>query len=117
MNTISELKLIHIFSKLFVLRLPNKKSVSFGNIPETNSDLLHFLKYSAPNKTEIFDFGYNMDALTKIDYYLDGLDTALKGATEEVYTFDWIHSKQSIERVFKASCNSSRIIIEHSKLD
>ena len=58
-----------------------------------------------------------MDALTKIDYYLEGLDTALKGVTEEVYTFDWIHSKQSLERVIKASCNSSRIIIEHSKLD
>ena len=118
MNTISELKLIHIYQILFVLRLPNKKSVSFGNIPETNSDLLHFLKHSAPNKTKIFVFGWGHNsAVTKIDYYLDGLDTALKGVTNEVYTDYWIHSKQSLERVFKASWNSSRLIIEHSKLD
>ena len=53
----------------------------------------------------------------KIDYYLDGLDTALKGATKEVYIRFWIHSKQSLERVFKASSNSSRFIIYNSKLD
>ena len=79
--------------------------------------MLNFLEYSAPNKIEIFDFGLNMAALTKIDYYLDGLDTALKGVTKEVYTFDWIHSKQSLERVFKASSNSCRLIIRYSKLD
>ena len=58
-----------------------------------------------------------MSELTKIDYYMDGLDIALKGATKEVYTRYWIHSKQSLERVFKASCNSSRLIIICSKLD
>ena len=58
-----------------------------------------------------------MSELTKIDYYLDGLDTALKGATKEVFTYYWIHSKQSLERVFKASSNSSRLIIRLSKLD
>ena len=58
-----------------------------------------------------------MSGLSKIDYYLDGLDTALKGATKEVYTNYWIHSKQSLERVIKASCNASRLIIRHSKLD
>ena len=55
--------------------------------------------------------------MVKIDYYLDGLDTALKGTTKEVYIGHWIHSKQSLERVIKASCNSSRLIIELSKLD
>ena len=58
-----------------------------------------------------------MDTLTKIDYYLDGLDTALKGVTNDVYTNRWNHSKQSLERVIKASCNSSRLIIRYSKLD
>ena len=53
----------------------------------------------------------------KIDYYLDGLDTALKGAAKEIFTCYWIHSKQSLERVFKASCNSSRLIFRYSKLD
>ena len=78
--------------------------------------MLCFLKYSAPNKTKIFVFGY-YNTLNKIDYYLDGLDTALKGATKEVFTEFWIHSKQSLERVFGASCNSSRLIIRWSKLD
>ena len=58
-----------------------------------------------------------MGALTKIDFYLDGLDTALKGVTKEVFTFCWIHSIQSLERVFKASYNASRLTIRHSKLD
>ena len=58
-----------------------------------------------------------MSALTKIDYYMDGLDTALKGVTKEAYIYQWIHSKQSLERVFKASSNSSRLIIGYSKLD
>ena len=55
--------------------------------------------------------------LYKIDYYLDGLDTAFKGVTKEVFTFCWSHSKLSLERVIKASCNASRIIISCSKLD
>ena len=59
----------------------------------------------------------NVITLKKIEYYLDGLDTALKGVTKEVFTRLWIHSKQSLERVFKASCNSSRLIIKWSKLD
>ena len=58
-----------------------------------------------------------MSGLTKIEYYLDGLDIALKGVSKEVYTEYWNHSKQSLERVFKASCNSSRLIISYSKLD
>ena len=55
--------------------------------------------------------------MVNIDYYLDGLDTALKGATKEVYTNYWNYSKQSLERVLKASCNSSRLVIRYSKLD
>ena len=58
-----------------------------------------------------------MKALSKIDYYLDGLDTALNGVTKESYIYYWNHSKQSLERVFKASSNSSRLIIGNSKLD
>ena len=58
-----------------------------------------------------------MDEITKIDCYLDGLDSALKGVTKEVYTNNWIHSKKSLERVFKASANSSRLIIRDSKLN
>ena len=58
-----------------------------------------------------------MSALTKIDYYLDGLDSALKGVTKEVFINYCIYSKQNLERVFKASCNSSRLIIKNSKLD
>ena len=58
-----------------------------------------------------------MSALNKIDYYLDGLDKALKGVTKESYIYQWIHSKQSLERVFKTSSNSSRLIIGYSKLD
>ena len=114
LNTSSKLKLIY-FQILFVLKLPDIESVYFEDIPETNSDLLNFLKHSAPNKTKRFAF--DGDKLTKIDYYLDGLDSALKGTTKEVYTRLWIHSKQSLERVFKASCNSSRLIIKWSKLD
>ena len=48
---------------------------------------------------------------------MDGLDTALKGTTKEVYICYWIHSKQSFERVFKVSSNSSRLIISWCKLD
>ena len=84
---------------------------------ETNADLFHFFKHSAPNKTKIFVFGLNMDTLTKIDYYLDGLDKALKRVTKEVFIRYWNHSKQSLERVFKASSNSSRLIVKNSKLD
>ena len=58
-----------------------------------------------------------MSGLNKIDYYLDGLDIALKGVTEEVYANYWSYSKQSLERVVKASSNSSRLIISCSKLD
>ena len=58
-----------------------------------------------------------MSSVTKIDYYLDGLDTVLKGITKEVLTNRWNHSKQSLEIVFKASSNSSRLIISYSKLD
>ena len=58
-----------------------------------------------------------MSKLTKIDYYLDGLDTALKGVTKEIFINYWNYSKLSLERVFKASCNSSRLIIKNSKLD
>ena len=112
-------RLVHfvLIQILFVLKLPDINRVSFGFIPETNDDLLYFLKNSAPDKTNIFLFGEAMDALTKIDYYLDGLDTALKGVTGEVFTFWWSHSKLSLERVIKASCNSSRLTIRHSKLD
>ena len=106
-----------IIQILFVLKFPDIKRIFFKKIPEANADLLHFLKHSAPNKTNLFVFGGDLDSLSKIDYYLDGLDTALKGATEEVYTFFWNYSKQSLERVIKASCNSSRLIIFHSKLD
>ena len=102
---------------MFVLKLPDIKRVFFDYIPETNADLLHFLKHSAPNKTKIFVFGWNAIGLYKIDHYLDGLDTALKGATKEVFINYWNHSKQSLERLFKASCNSSRLIIKCSKLD
>ena len=105
------------FSLLFVLKSPDIKWVWFDRIPETNADLLHFLKHSAPNRTKIFVFGYNMSRLMKIDYYLDGLDTALKGVTKEAFANRWSYSKQSLERVVKASCNSSRLIISYSKLD
>ena len=84
---------------------------------ETNVDLLHFFKHSAPNKIKIFAFGCSLGTLTKIDFYLDGLDTALKGVTNEIYIRYWNHSKQSLERLFKASSNSSRLIVKNSKLD
>ena len=106
-----------MFQILFVLKLPDIKRVFIDYIPETNADLLQFLKHSAPNKTKIFAFEYETSLPKKLDYYLDGLDTALKGATKEVYTKFWKHSKHSLERVFKASCNASRLIIRHSKLD
>ena len=102
---------------MFVLKLPDIKRVFFNYIPETNADLLHFLKHSAPNKTKIFVFGLNHSGPYKIDYYLDGLNAALKRVTKEAYIYQWIHSKQSLERVIKASCNSSRLIIGRSKLD
>ena len=105
------------FLILFVLKLPDIKRVWFNNIPGTNADLLHFLKHSAPNNTKFFVFGWKYSGQSKIDYYLDGLDIALKGVTKEVITNRWIHSKQSLERVIKASCNSSRLIISYSKLD
>ena len=102
---------------MLVLKFPDINRVFFEYIPETNANLLHFLKHSAPNKTKIFVFGWSHSGLYKIDDYLDGLDTALKGATKEVFINYWIHSKQSLERVFKASSNSSRLIICYSKLD
>ena len=79
--------------------------------------MLHFLKHSAPNKTKFFVFGYWGGALYKIDYYLDGLDIAFKGVIKDIFINYWNYSKLSLERVFKASCNSSRLIIRHSKLD
>ena len=70
---------------LFILKLPDIKRVWFRYIPETNADLLHFLKHSAPNETKIFAFGGDFNSLFKIDYYLDGLDTSIKGVTKEVF--------------------------------
>ena len=102
---------------MLVLKLPDIKRVFFEYITENNADLLYFLKHSASSNTKIFVFGYRSSALVKIDYYLDGLDTALKGVTKESYIYYWIHSKQSLERIFKASSNSSRLIIGNSKLD
>ena len=113
----SSKQLTFFLSILCVLKIPDIKRVYFEYLTETNADLLHFLKHSAPNKTKIFIFGYYSNAQVKIDYYLDGLDIALKGVTKDIFINYWNYSKQSLERVFKASCNSSRFIIRHSKLD
>ena len=100
-----------------IFKFPDIKRVHFQYVPEINEDLLKFLKHSSPKTPKIFTFGWNSSNLVKIDYYLEGLEIALKGTTKEVLLNYWPHTKESLERIVKASSNCTRFIIRNSKIN
>ena len=51
-----------------------------------------------------------------IDYYLDGLEVALKGDKQEVIINQWVHSKDSLQRVVKAAAGATKFVIYNSKI-
>ena len=51
-----------------------------------------------------------------IDYYLDGLEVALKGDKQEVILNQWMHSKESLQRVVRAAAGASKFVIRKSKI-
>ena len=106
-----------IYIKIIVFRLPDISLVLLEHIPEADSDVLLFLKYSCPLNPREFVFNWNASACYKIDYYLDAIEKAVKHMTGDVKLNHWIHSKSSLERVVKASASSTRLIIRHSKID
>ena len=75
------------------------------------------MKYSCPLNPREFVFNWNASARYKIDYYLDAFEKAVKHMTGDVKLNFWVHSKNSLERVVKASANWERLIIRFSKID
>ena len=103
-------------AKLF--RLPPIRKLSFDYWDKPNPDLLEFLKNSSPSSTKIFTFGWRANTLYKpIDFYLDGLDVALKGVTQEVFMRWWTHSKESLQRVIRAGAKTTKFVIRFSKMN
>ena len=100
-----------------VFKLPEIKRIYLQYIPENNSELLQFLEKSSPDRLRILTFGWNSTARVKIDFYLDGLKKALKGVSKEVLANYWIYSKDSLEKMVKASANCERLIIRQSVTD
>ena len=52
-----------------------------------------------------------------IDFYLDGLDVALRGATQEIIMNNWTHSKESLQRVVKAGAGATKFVLRYSKFN
>ena len=66
----------------------------------------------------MFSFGYDCSTKYKpIDYYVDGLEVAIGGATQEVHMSYWTHSKNSLQRLVKAGAEAKRFIVYQSKMD
>ena len=58
--------------------MPNIDKIFIEQCGSENEDLLEFLKYSFPDKLNIFTFGWYMDQPYKsIYYYLSGLEMHL----------------------------------------
>ena len=58
-----------------------------------------------------------MSFLKPIDYYLEGLEVALKGDNQEVIINQWKHSKDSLQRVIKAGAGATKLVIRASKIN
>ena len=98
--------------------MPAIRRLFFNYCDTYNSDLLEFLKYSAPTSTKLFTFGrqYKTD-YQQIEYYVDGLEVALKAVTQEVWMGDWTASKDSLQRLVKAASGVSKLVFYYSKMD
>ena len=102
---------------MFVFKLPAIKKLFVDYCDEPNADLLEFLKSSSPTSTKILTFGWDINgSLKPIDYYLDGLEVALKGDKQEVIINQWMHSKDSLQRVVKAAAGTTKFVIRNSKI-
>ena len=106
-----------ILAKIIVFRLPDISLVLLEYVPEADSDVILFLKHLCPLNPREFVFNWYASARYKIDYYLDAFEKAVKHMTGDVKLNFWIHSRNSLERVVKASANSTRLIIRFSKID
>ena len=63
-------------------------------------------------------FGYHTTTQFKpIDFYVEGLEVALKGATQEIFMAYWTQSKDSLQRLIKAGAGVSRFIVRNSKIN
>ena len=58
-----------------------------------------------------------MNSIKNIDYYLDGLENVLSKTRKEIILDYWNQSKESIERIIKASANWDKLIFSHSNID
>ena len=107
---------INIIKHSFVFKLPSIKKLFVEYCSEPNSDLLEFLKCSSPASTKILTFGWLINYWKPIDYYLDGLEVALKGDKQEVILNQWMHSKESLQRVVRAAAGASKFVVRASKI-
>lgn len=103
-------------------KLPDNKKVLIDYILQThpNEGLKDFLFHTAPEKTNVFVFGWGYkkgENRASVEMYVQGLERALKNVTTEVWLSYWVHSKDSLERLIKASANAERIVIRNSQLD
>ena len=102
-------------AKLF--KLPPIRKLYFDYWENPNSDLLEFLKNSSPVSSKIFTLGWRLTTQYKpIDYYIDGLEVALKGVTQEVYIHTWTISKDSLQRLIKAGAGATNLLLEDLKM-
>ena len=106
----------NIIKHSFVFKLPAIKKLFVEHWDEPNADLLEFLKCSSPVSTKILTFGWSMSDYKPIEYYLDGLEVALKGDKQEVIVSTWVHSKESLQRVVRAAAGASKFVIRWSKI-
>ena len=58
-----------------------------------------------------------MNSIKNIDYYLDGLEIILGKTRNEIILEYWNQSKESIERIIKASSNWNKLVFSHSKFN
>ena len=98
--------------------MPAIRRLFFDYCDTYNSDLLEFLKYSPPASTKLLTFGQNYKTdYQPIEYYVDGLEVALKAVTQEVWMGDWTVSKDSLQRLVKASSGVNKLVFYCSKMD
>ena len=110
--------MLKFITSVFRLRLPAVKKLTVDYCESPNADLLEFLKNSSPTSTKFLSFGYNCDAPnTPINYYVDGLEVALKGVTQEIHMSRWSHSKESLQKLIKAGAGAERFILYWSQIN
>ena len=110
--------LLFKFSSVF--KLPPIRKLRFDYWENPNAELLEFLKHSSPTSTKLVSFGWNQSNYFKlIDYYVEGLEVAFKGATMEIAMHGWAQSKESFQRLVKAGAGVKKFIFRafKSRLD